>query len=118
MNAPNGQNGNMTPRLWVEWILVVALASGAGFGGAVVLPKLQPDVVRPDPFTGTMGRELEARVMAEVKAIDAAGSKPVRDLQARVQALESSRTEVVQRLSRIEELLIEMRVTLGQRGRP
>jgi hypothetical protein len=62
-----------------------------------------------------MGRELEARLEARIKEVDQAGSKPMRSLEARVQALEASRTDVVTRLGRIEELLIELRVRLGHR---
>ena len=111
----NGQNGSIAPRAWLEWILIISLAGGAGVGSSMIVPRLAPEAARPDPFTGTMGRELENRLEAKIREVDQAGSKPMRQLEARVGALEGHRAEIVQRLSRIEELLIELRVHLGKR---
>ena len=46
--------------------VLLLLAVFLGIGGNQVLLKVKPDTARPDPFTGTMGKELEARMMHEL----------------------------------------------------
>lgn len=119
MAAPN-QGGSLTPQGWLQWIAVASIAAGMGFGGAALLPQLSPD-----PFTGTMGRELRGdlydeinRVRAEMERLDREGSRVVQACQARVAALEARNVELVNRLQRIEELLIELRVRMGKPALP
>ena len=115
---PPSQNGTLTPHGWLQWIAVVAVAATMGVGSAYMLPKVQPDHARPDPFTGTMGRELRADLMAYIHRMDTEGSLPVRTFASRIDALEARNAETISRLQRIEELLIEMRVRLGRLGVP
>ncbi|MCU0970429.1 MAG: hypothetical protein MUF57_01215, partial [Gammaproteobacteria bacterium] len=115
------QGGSLNPSTWLQWIAVAAIAAAMGLGGAAVLPQLSPGAVRPDPFTGTDGRKLEAemnheiaRLRADMERLDKEGSRVVQACQARVSALEARNVEMVQRLQRIEELLIELRVKIGK----
>jgi hypothetical protein len=119
------QGGSLNPSTWLQWIAVAAIAAAMGLGGAAVLPQLSPGAVRPDPFTGSDGRDLRsdltadiARLRAEMERLDSEGSRVVQACQARVSALEARNAELVGRLQRIEEILIELRVRLGRPARP
>lgn len=48
-------------------LILLIVAGLLGVGGNQILQVSNPGVVRPDPFTGTMGKELEARVREEIK---------------------------------------------------
>ena len=52
----------MTPGTWVQWLLVAGVAGGLGFGATRLDRAMDPP--RPDPFTGTQGRELMQRIEA------------------------------------------------------
>lgn len=110
---PPTQNGTLTPQGWLQWIAVIGIAAAMGVGGAYLVPQMQPSAVRPDPFTGTNGREMRDELLQRIAQVDAEGSRPVRALSARVDALEHRNAETIERLRRIEELLIELRVRLG-----
>lgn len=50
-------------------ILIAAVSAGGGGLGSVATDAIKPP--RPDPFTGTMGREMEARLQRQVDRIHA-----------------------------------------------
>ena len=81
-------------------ILVASLLSAAGVGGIVV--RFQPwqspqEVLRPDPFTGSMGQELERRIIERTNANS-----------RRIELLENSFTAFAQdsrdRMARVETM--------------
>ena len=51
-------------------IVLLFGAAVLGVGGNFALIQSQPDVIRPDPFTGTMGKALENRIIALENAIN------------------------------------------------
>jgi hypothetical protein len=119
------QGGSLNPSTWLQWIAVAAIAAAMGLGGAAVLPQINPSAARPDPFTGADGRHMQAeleadiaRLRADMERLDKEGSRVVQACQARIAALEARNVEMVQRLQRIEELLIELRVKMGRPLRP
>lgn len=43
-------------------VISLLLGGGGGVGTVYVLGRLNPDMTRPDPMTGTRGNELERRI--------------------------------------------------------
>jgi hypothetical protein len=46
----------------LDWRIAIAIAILAGVFGGTTVPHLSPNVVRPDPFTATMAKEMERRI--------------------------------------------------------
>lgn len=96
-DSGNGRNGGLLSSLDVKERLIVALmAVILGGGGAVgtlnIIPnKMLEDRARPDRFTGTMGKEMEARLQAQIIAIEG----QVAELQSMVIRLEERAREMV-----------------------
>ena len=86
---------------WYIAILASLLGSAGGSGGTYFyLNTREPDQFRPDPFTGTQGRELEQRVRQLER--DVAGLPP-RDLTDRVLKLEERQGRMERDLDRHDE---------------
>jgi hypothetical protein len=102
MNLP--RNGELSRLYQVIGIAVVGLAAGGG--GSLAVDAINPP--RPDPFTGSMGRELRADMMRNLESHDArlrilesiAGgcgksmehlAETLRELKAEMRALERGR---------------------------
>ena len=104
MNLP--RNGDLTKVYQILGVAVVGLLAGGG--GSIAVDSINPP--RPDPFTGTMAREMRADVMSALAAHD-----------ARIRALESTIGPCMQRLDSFAELLREVRQELRElrkNGRP
>ena len=95
MNLP--RNGDLTRIYQVIGVAVVGLLAGGG--GSIAVDSINPP--RPDPFTGTMARELRADIMAGLAAHD-----------ARIRALEAVAGPCVQRMDFLNELLRDLRQEL------
>lgn len=50
-------------------LIILAVVVSAGGSGGALLTTMNPDLVRPDPFTGTQARELEEEMEAEHRRI-------------------------------------------------
>lgn len=51
-------------RSWAIVLIVNAtVATGAGVGGTYWYGTTNPELTRPDPFTGTQGKQLELRII-------------------------------------------------------
>lgn len=100
MNLP--RNGDLTRIYQVVGVAVVGLLAGGG--GSVAVDAINPP--RPDPFTGTMGRELRADMM---RALDAHDS--------RIRALEALAGGCSESMKYLGEALRELRLELRERPR-
>ena len=58
-----GLVGNISNALENKLTLLF-MAAVLGVGGNLAIVQTQPDVIRPDPFTGTQGKVLEDRIIA------------------------------------------------------
>lgn len=92
MNLP--RNGELAKLYQIVGIAVVGLVAGGG--GSMAVDAINPP--RPDPFTGTMGRELRADMMRALEAHD-----------ARIRALEILAAPCVSRLDAMAEMMRELR---------
>lgn len=92
MNLP--RNGDLTRIYQVVGVVVVGLLAGGG--GSVAVDAINPP--RPDPFTGTMARELRADLMSALANHD-----------TRIRALESQMAPCLTRMDAMAEILKELR---------
>jgi len=109
----NGNSDEQNGRAALQWVGILAVSGTLGAGSAWLVPQLDPSVARPDPFTGTDGRELEQRLNKRIDGIDTHGTRQLAVIEARLSVQEAGRSEVLSRLARIEELVIDLRVRLG-----
>jgi hypothetical protein len=86
---------------------VVVVGLVAGGGGSMAVDAISPP--RPDPFTGTMGRELRADMMRSLEAHD-----------TRLRVLESIAGGCGKSMEHLAETLRELKAELRalERGRP
>lgn len=56
-------------RFWSIFVGFLLAGAGGGLGGSIAWNKIDPP--RPDPFTGTEGQELERRITALERKLDA-----------------------------------------------
>ena len=95
MDLPkNGEAGKIYRAIGVAVIGMLA-----GGGGSIAVEAMNPS--RPDPFTGTMGREMREEIM-----------RALQHQETRVQTLETIASPYVSRLDAVTELLRECRVEL------
>jgi hypothetical protein len=97
MNLP--RNGDLTRIYQVVGVAVVGLLAGGG--GSVAVDAMNPP--RPDPFTGTMAREMRADLMSALGAHD-----------ARIRSLEAMAAPCAQRLDHLNELLRDLRIEVRE----
>jgi len=97
MNLP--RNGDLTKVYQIIGVAVVGLVAGGG--GSLAVDSINPP--RPDPFTGTMAREMRADVMSALATHD-----------ARIRALETTIGPCMQRMDSLAELLRELRAEVRE----
>ena len=105
-------NGGFSPANWIQWLLVVAVAGGLGITGSYIHRQIEPP--RPDPFTGTMGRELEQRVNARIDLMDERGTRHVANVQARISDCERRTGSVETSLAKMIEQIGEVRIIVAR----
>jgi len=84
-------------------IVILFGAAVLGVGGNFALIQSQPDVVRPDPFTGTMGKALENRIIA-LENLTAELDHAHHDLQVRQAMDDQHRKDAVDGYARIRAI--------------
>jgi len=92
-------------------IVILFGAAVLGVGGNFALIQSQPEVVRPDPFTGTMGEALENRIIA-LENLTAELDSDYHDMQVRQAMDDQHRKDAVDGYARIR--IIERQCALNQ----
>lgn len=97
MNVP--RSGDMSKIYQIIGMAVLGLAAGGG--GSLALDALNPP--RPDPFTGTMGREMRAEMTRSLEVHD-----------ARIRALEQVTSGCAEAIRHLSDTLKELRLELRE----
>jgi hypothetical protein len=113
------QAGGIILRDWIGWILVAGIAGGMGFGGSALKDQVIPP--RPDPFTGTDGRQMEQRLAEAdrrlweaIRTLDSDGSRGVQALTQRMSGIESSMNAQNTKLEATLAIVTELRLSLAR----
>ena len=102
-------DGTYTPTA-PGWLLLVALGGGTGTGGAILSQVVSPP--RPDPFTGSQGRQMEMRLNhnmtqlnAQHKDFEAHTNSVLAKLEDRLNAIKQVALECRGQLNSVERQL-------------
>ena len=89
MAEKNGNNLRNGKFLFTALVSIIGAVGGAGSGSYLYFSNVAPtqlqSMVRPDPFTGSQARDLQAQISALRRAID---QLPPRELTERLALLE------------------------------
>lgn len=104
-NSGNGKPFSNISAALENRVVLVMLAASLGVGGNLAIVKGQPDTVRPDPFTGTEGRELSNRIarLERLQALDDQHRSDATGGYARIRSLESRCTLNDERIHRLQK---------------
>lgn len=105
-----------TTKDWREWLAVISMAGGLGYGGSFVQSQLSPP--RPDPFTGAMASDMRKELVEQINRIDLQGSRAMSGVAARVAILENFNMRIDTKLDAISQTVSDLRVMLagGEHG--
>lgn len=100
-------DGTYTPTA-PGWMLLIALGGGTGTGGALLSQAIAPS--RPDPFTGSQGRQMEMRLNHNMVQLNAKHVDLEKHMDAVIARMEA-------RIDAVSDVALECRGQLRAVGR-